>query len=191
LREPHILVSPKAPDQFHRNRHDGSAQSAKPHIQGSTGDSVQPLSESAARRDEGRLQGGGDLIFPEALLPEERASALLLVQRCADQAQALLDELSARMQAKAVHTSPLAYLRGLVSRALTGQFVPELGLRVAAARRTCQQESMLRRQREAEKQRLAAERATPQYQAKAAARRDEIRRMLDAMRSGRHPGKRS
>ena len=191
LREPHILVPPKAPDQFHRNRHDGSAQSAKPHIQGSTGDSVQPLNESAARRDEGRLQGGGDLILPEALLPEERASALLLVKRCTDQAQALLDELSARMDAKAVHTSPLSYLRGLVRRAVTGQFVPELGLRVAAARRAREKESVLRRQREAEEQRLAAERATPEYQAKAAARQQEIRRMLDAMRSGRQPGKRS
>lgn len=191
LREPHILVSPKAPNQFHRIRHDSSAESANLHIQGSTSDSVQPLHASDARRDEGSSQGSGDLIFPEMLLPEERASALLLLQRCADQAQALLDELSARMQVKAVYTSPIAYLRGLVRRANAGEFVPELGQRVAAARRRRQEELILRQQREAEDQRLAAERATPEYQAKVAARREEIRRMLDVMRPGRQRGKSS
>lgn len=96
------------------------------------------------------------------------------------------------MQAKAVHTSPIAYLRGLVKRAIAGEFVPELGQRVAAARRRRQEELILRRQREAEDQRLAAERATPEYQAKVAARREEIRRMLDVMQQpGRQRGKRS
>ena len=192
LREPHILVSPKAPNQFHQIRRDSSAESATLHIQGSTSDSVQPLHAGHESPNEGRSQSGGDLIFPETLLPEERASALLLVQRCAAQAQALLDELSARMQAKAVHTSPIAYLRGLVKRAIAGEFVPELGQRVAAARRRRQEELILRQQREAEDQRLAAERATPEYQAKVAARREEIRRMLDVMQQpGRQRGKRS
>ncbi|TAK46419.1 MAG: hypothetical protein EPO27_08080 [Betaproteobacteria bacterium] len=125
------------------------------------------------------------------MLPEERASARILLQRCADQAQALLDELSARLQAKAVHMSPIGYLRGLVRRAIAGEFVPELGQRVAAARRRRREELILRQQREAEKQRLAAERATPEYQAKVAARREEIRRMLDMMQAGRQRGKRS
>ena len=131
------------------------------------------------------------MIFPDTLLPEERASARILLHRCADQAQALLDELSARMQAKAVHTSPIAYLRGLVRRAIAGEFVPELGQRIAAARRSRQEELILRQQREAEEQRLAAERTTPEYQAKITARREEIRRMLDAMQAGRQRGKRS
>lgn len=94
------------------------------------------------------------------------------------------------MQARAVHTSPLAYLRGLVNRAVAGQFVPELGQRVAAARRRRQEVMALRQQQEAEEQRLAAERATPEYQARAAARREEIRRMLDVMRTKSQPGKR-
>lgn len=94
------------------------------------------------------------------------------------------------MLAKAVHTSPLAYLRGLVNRAVAGQFVPELGQRVAAARRRRQEESTLRQQREAEEQRFAAERATPEYKARAAARREEIRRMLDLMRTRPQSGKR-
>ena len=123
------------------------------------------------------------------MLPEERAAALLLVQRCADQAQELLDELSARLRAKAVHTSPVAYLRGLVRRAIAGEFVPELGQRVAAARRTQREELILRQRREAEEQRVAVERATQEYQAKVAARRQEIRRMLDAMPAGHQRGK--
>ena len=143
------------------------------------------------RREETSSLGGGDLIFPESLLPDERASALVLIQRCPEQAQALLDELNARMQAKAVHTSPIAYLRGLVKRANAGQFVPELGQRVAAARRRRQDELLQLQQREAEEHRLAVERASPEYQAKTAARREEIRRMLDGMRPGGSPGTRS
>ena len=111
--------------------------------------------------------------------------------RSADQAQALLDELSARLQAKAVHTSPIAYLRGLVRRAVAGEFVPELGLRIAIATRRHQEELILRQQREAEERRLAAERATPEYQAKVAARRAEIREMLNSMQPGRQREKHS
>lgn len=189
LRESHLLVSPKAPKQFHQIRHHSSAESANLHIQGSTSGSVQPLHAGHPRPRQDGARSGGDLIFPESLLPEERVAALLLVQRCADQAQALLDELGARLQAKAVHTSPIAYLRGLVRRAIAGQFVPELGLRIAAARRRHHEELILRQQREAEERRLAAERATPEYQAKVAARRAEIRQMLDAMHAGRQRGK--
>jgi hypothetical protein len=95
------------------------------------------------------------------------------------------------MQARAVHTSPLAYLRGLVRRALAGEFVPELGQRVAAARRRQAEELILRQQREAEEQRLAAECATPEHQAKVAARRAKIRQMVGTMQAGRPPEKRS
>ncbi|MCL4745648.1 MAG: hypothetical protein KJZ83_09545 [Burkholderiaceae bacterium] len=190
LRDTHILVPPKAPDQIHQNRHHSFAESANLHIQRSTSDSVQPLSAAEARRDAGRSQSGGDLIFPDALLPEERVAALRLIRRCEDQAQALLDELSGRMQARAVRTSPIAYLRGLVNRAIAGQFVPELAPRVAAARRRRQEELVQRQEREAEDKRLAAERATPEYKARAAARREEIRRMLDLMRTRPQSGKR-
>lgn len=128
------------------------------------------------------MQGGGDLFFPDALIPEERASARRVLEQCLGQAQALLDELSARMQAKAIHTAPIAYLRGLVKRAATGEFIPELGPRVAAARRKRQAELIERRQRDEEERRLAAERATPEFQAKAAERREKIRQMLNATR---------
>jgi hypothetical protein len=191
MRQPHMLVSPKAPNQFHRNHHHSSAKSAILHIQGSTSVSVQPLHAGNERRSESRSHSGGDLIFPDMLLPEERASARLLLRRCEDQAQALLDELSARMQAGGVHSSPIAYLRGLVRRATAGEFVPELGLRVAAARRRRLDELIQRQQHEADEQRLAAERTTPEYQTKVAARREEIRRMLDVMKPGREPRRHS
>jgi hypothetical protein len=155
MRDSHIHVSTKMPIQFRQYRPYSFDKTANLHIQGSTRGLVQqpPTRETIA--DEGRSQRrGGDLILPESLLPEERAAALLLLKPCAQQAQALLDELSARMQANAVHTSPLAYLRGLVRRALAGEFVPELGQRVAAARRKHEEELILRQQREAEQQRL-------------------------------------
>lgn len=184
LRESHSLVSPKAPNQLHRIGHDSSAESANPYVQRSTGDSVQPLLNSHESSNESSSQRGGELIFPEALLPEERAAAGLLVRPCTDQAQALLDELSARMQAKSVRTSPIAYLRGLVRRAEAGAFVPELGIRVAAARQRQHGELILRQQRAAEAQRMAVAQATPEHQLKAAKRRAEIREMLEAMRAG-------
>ena len=192
MRDSHIHVSTKTPIQFRQYRPYSFDKTANLHIQGSTRGLVQqpPTRETIA--DEGRSQRrGGDLILPESLLPEERAAALLLLKPCAQQAQALLDELSARMQAKAVHTSPLAYLRGLVRRALAGEFVPELGQRVAAARRKHEEELIMRQQREAKEQRLAAECATPEHQAKRASRRAEMRQIADAMQAGRPPEKRS
>ena len=190
-RESHNPVLPKAPNQIHEIRHHCSDESAKLHIQGSTSDSVQPLNTCNAPGHDAPPSRGGELIFPGDLLPQERASALLLVRGCGDQAQALLDELSGRLQAKSVRTSPIAYLRGLVNRASAGTFVPELGPRVAAARRRQQEELALRQQREAEERRLAAERASPEYQTKVAARREEIRRMLDRMKPARQTRKTS
>ncbi len=181
--ESHIPDLPKAPNLIRRNRHHSFAESAKLHIQRSTSVSVQQPPAVDARAVQTRSHGSGDLIFPDALIPEERASARRMLAQCPDQAQALLDELSARMQAKAIHTGPIAYLRGLVRRAAACEFVPELGPRVAAARRKRQAELIERRQREEEERRLAAERATPEYQAKAAERREKIRQMLNATRS--------
>jgi hypothetical protein len=192
MRDSHIHVLPKAPKLIRQKRHHCFDESANLHIQGSTRGLVQqpPTRETIANAGPSQRRGG-DLILPESLLPEERAAALLLLKPCAQQAQALLDELSARMQAGAVHTSPLAYLRGLVRRAQAGEFVPELGQRVAAVRRRHEEELILRQQRELEQQRLAAECATPERQAKLASRRAEMRQIADAMQAGRPPEKRS
>jgi hypothetical protein len=42
-----------------------------------------------------------------------------------DLAQQLLDELAASIVANVIQTTPLAYLRGLITRARTGTFTPE------------------------------------------------------------------
>jgi hypothetical protein len=131
------------------------------------------------------------LVFSEQMLPAERQAARVLLRPCGDHAQAVLDELAGRLQMGGVRGSPVAYLRGLIARAGAGSFVPELGLRVAAARAQRQREAALQREREAEEQRLAAERATPEYQAKARAHREQVRQMLDELKArvntGRQP----
>ena len=57
--------------------------------------------------------------------------------------------------------------------------------------RSRQEELIQRQRREVEEQRQIAERAAPEFQAKVAARREDIRRMLDVMRAGSKSGKRS
>lgn len=191
MRQYRIPVSPEPPQQLGRIDGHGSAESACPYVQRSTGESVQPLSMNDDRDAQQELQPRGDLVFPEGLLQEERAAALLLLGNHTAQAQALLDELGARMQAGSVHTGPIAYLRGLVRRAEVGTFVPELGQRVAAARQRLRDEVAQRRQQAEEAQRQAAERATPEYRAREALRRARLREMLEAMRSGQKPHKES
>lgn len=187
MRESHILVSPKAPNQFRRNRHNSSAESAKLYVLRSTSTSVQQPHTREERCEPSALHRGGDLILPDKLLPEERVAALVLVQKCAHLSQALLDEWSARLEAKVVHTSPIAYLRGMVARALAGDFVPGPGLRIAAARRRRDEERVLREQREGDARRLAAESATPEYQEKVVARKAQIGQLLAEMRSRTGP----
>jgi len=189
--ESHTLVPPKPPIQFRRKRHHSSDETANSLIQGSTSDLVQPPHARADAMVQRPQQRGGDLVFPGSLQPEERAAALVLLERCGDQAQALLDELCARMQSNAVRTTPIAYLRGLVERASAGTFVAEAGLRIATARRRHREETMQRQQREQDDQRLAADRASPEYRAKVAARHAEIQQWLDRARHRRPGGERS
>jgi hypothetical protein len=63
--------------------------------------------------------------------------------------------------------------------------------RKATLRRRQAEELSLRQQRETEEQRLAAECATPEHQARLASRRAEMRHIADAMQAGRPPEKRS
>jgi len=181
------LVLPKAPFQFRQKRHARFAESAifdeAAYITLLTiKNRLQPPQGASTCHDAGGSPGGGgDLILPERLPPEEHAQALALVQPHPERAQALLDELAGRLEAKAVHTSALGYLRGLVKRAQAGTFVPELGLGVAAARQKRHQEQGLLEQQRAEARRQADERASPDYQAKAQARRAELQRVLDSL----------
>jgi hypothetical protein len=182
LRQPRSLVSPKPPDQFRPIRQHGSAESAVLLMNHSTGESIQPQ-HTASSANPPDTEGGGELIFPEQMLPDERQAARLLLRRCGDQAQCLLDELAGRLQVRGVRLSPVAYLRGLIARAAAGSFVPELGPRVAAEREQRQKDAIRRREREAEEQRLAAERATPEYQAKTLAQRQKVRQMIDELKA--------
>jgi hypothetical protein len=183
LRQPRSLVSPKPPDQFRPIRQHGSAESAVLLMNHSTGESLQPQHTASSANPPDTLAGGGELIFPEQMLPDERQAARLLLRHCGDQAQCLLDELAGRLQVRGVRLSPVAYLRGLIARAAAGSFVPELGPRVAAEREQRQKDAIRRREREAEEQRLAAERATPEYQAKALAQRQKVRQMIDELKA--------
>jgi len=184
LRQPRSLVSPKPPDQFRPIRPHGSAESAVLLMNHSTGESLQqPQHTASPASPPDTLAGGGELIFPEQMLLDERQAARLLLRRCGDQAQCLLDELAGRLQVRGVRLSAVAYLRGLIARAAAGSFVPELGPRVAAEREQRQRDAIRRREREAEERRLAAERATPEYQAKALAQRQKVRQMIDELKA--------
>jgi hypothetical protein len=179
----HTLVLPKAPKLFYPNRHHSFAENANPYIERSTQDLLQPPQAiQAVRNDGASVSGGGDLVFPDILLAEERIAARRLVLRCPDHAQELLDELAARLQANAVQTTPLAYLRGIVKRALAGDFIPEAGLRITLARREQAQALIHRQQREADAQRLAAAAPMSATPARRAARRAQLQQLRDALR---------
>lgn len=79
--------------------------------------------------------GSTDYIFPKQLTLEECEIAKSQLDTIDSVlAQAVLDELAARLNANKVTGAPLSYLRSLITRAKTGQFMPEAGVRVALAR---------------------------------------------------------
>jgi hypothetical protein len=76
-----------------------------------------------------------EFYYPKQLSSEEREVARPQLDSIDPiLAQAVLDELAARLNANKVTGAPLSYLRSLTSRAKAGQFMPEAGIRVAAAR---------------------------------------------------------
>ena len=89
------------------------------------------------------------LVYPNSLSPAEREEAKRLQAGLSTElAQRILDELAGRLQAKAIHATPLGYLRGLVKRAHQGTFEPEMAMRVAEQRRQRQQTEVTLRQAE-------------------------------------------
>lgn len=198
LRCSHRLVSTKPPSQIRQNRHHCFDESAKSIGVLSTGDSVH--TQTPAREAElvvepagegGAGGGGGELIFPDRMQPSEREAARVLLQPCGHLAQSLLDELEGRLQAQAVRVSPVAYLRGLIARALAGTFTPEAGVPITTARQQRQLAAEERAAREAEERRQAALQATPEYQARVRAQRERIKDLLADMKqrmaAGRAP----
>lgn len=79
---------------------------------------------------------GSDIyIFPKQLSAQERKIAKHQLDAIDPElAQEVLDELAARLNVNKVKGEPLSYLRSLITRAKAGQFTPEAGVRVAAAR---------------------------------------------------------
>jgi len=100
----------------------------------------------------------------------------------------MLDELAGRMGMNTIRTSPIGYLRGLIARAKTGEFVPELGIRIAAARRSREEAEALRRQQAEAARELNAQRESSEYQARIDRRREEIRRVLGSLSGQRRAG---
>lgn len=182
LWHPRSLVSPKPPNLFRPISQHSSPKSAILLMNNSTSESLQPQNIGSPVNPHRLMGGGGELIFPAQMLPEECRAAGVLLRDCGDQAQCLLDELAGRLRVQGVRGSPVAYLRGLIARAAAGSFVPELGPRVAAERLQRHKDAVLHREREAEERRLAAERATPEFQAKALAQREKVRQMLDELK---------
>lgn len=79
--------------------------------------------------------GGTDYIFPTQLSAQERYVAKSQLDSIDPiLAQAVLDELAARLNVNKITGAPLSYLRSLITRAKANQFIPEAGVRIAAAR---------------------------------------------------------
>jgi hypothetical protein len=122
--------------------------------------------------------GGGDLSdleYPKGLYAVERQEAARkLAGLPADLAQQLLDELAAGIAAGTIRATPLAYLRGLIKRAQSGQFTPETGPRIAEQRkRRKQTESAIRSTAVAAHKSLPADLPVPD---------SPLARKIDAMR---------
>lgn len=96
----------------------------------------QPQSNNDLKAEEFfRSSGGTDYFYPKQLSIKEREIAKTQLDSIdAALAQNILDELAARLNANKVTGAPLSYLRSLITRAKTGQFMPEAGVRVASAR---------------------------------------------------------
>ncbi len=183
----HILVSTKPPNKIRQNRQSRYVLSTSESVQ-----TQHSAREAAVDNSPGTgvatvgvdvvAGGGGDLVFPAQLLPEERAAVGMLLRPCAGQAQALLDELAGRLKAQGVRGSPVGYLRGLIARALAGTFIAELGPGIAAERRNHQLAAQQRAAREAQERREAALRETPEYQARIRAQRERLSQLRDDMK---------
>ncbi|MCS0658866.1 helix-turn-helix domain-containing protein [Massilia terrae] len=86
-----------------------------------------------------RTEVSGSLHFPPALTTDERTAARSIVLGIDQEvAQALLDELSATMERRAIKTTPIQWLGSVAERARKGQFEPTGGLAVAARRQQFQ-----------------------------------------------------
>lgn len=85
-----------------------------------------PITTNDPQIDNHHHMGGG-WIFPRALSKTEQGTAArLLAGIGAEEAQMILDELAGRISSGGIRSSRMAYLRTLVARAKSGQFIPEM-----------------------------------------------------------------
>jgi hypothetical protein len=136
------------------------------------------------------------LQVPNFVLPDERPVLAKIVGECPAHAQTILDELAGQAQNPARKVSignPIAYARTLTQRALTGAFIPEVAMQIAAARDRRNAEELRQRHECAERQAREAAASDPQERAAAEDRRIEclarIRALLAPTRS--RPGLRA
>ncbi len=183
--------STEAPTRWGRNRPHSADPFAGLLIQGSTSSTLQPPHRFDAGLSRDADLGGGGLVFPSSFASEEREAARVLLDPVASQAQLLLDELSGRMQANAVRSTPIAYLRGLVMRAIAGSFIPEAGIAVAVGRRKRELEEAERLQVRRADRDWSAERESPAFQRQVAERRAQMQQWLATHRGTEPTGRKS
>ena len=174
------LVLPKPPQQSCRKRRHGSAETAAP-IERSTSSETPPRNESTAGAVRAVEPATTALVLPAGLSADEAAAVLLLVEPWPEHAQALLDELDARLRAGSIRTNCVAYLRGMVRRVAEGRFVPEAGLAVGADRRRRREVQALQAQRVDQRR----DRPGTCDPAERANGRAVLRQLLDTLRSAR------
>ncbi|MDG4549850.1 MAG: hypothetical protein P9F19_01365 [Candidatus Contendobacter sp.] len=133
--------------------------------------------------ESGKSGTAGEWEYPASLTPYERQQAETLMQS-QSQAQALLDELAAAIQAGKIKTSPIAYLRALAKRAHEGAFKPEAGIKIALARaRRRETESAVRNAH------AKAEQVRPEATARPPIDKDAVKTHIAALRAAmRMPG---
>jgi len=193
--ESRSLVLPKAPKQICRNRRHRFAESAAPNIRitrTTTTTTTPPRYESGTPRYDSTAGGAREvgqtnaaLVLPAGLTSDESTAILRLVAPWPAQAQALLDELDARLRAGAVRTNPVAYLHGMVKRAAEGRFVPEAGLAASADRRRRRELQAIRSRRDDQRRGQQGTRTAIDRDAERAAGRAVLRQLLATLGSER------
>ena len=121
------------------------------------------------------------------MLPDERQAARVLLRPAAITPRPCSTNWPAAADGRRAQRSGRVPARAHRARAGAGSFVPDS---VSAWRpRAQRQKAALRREREAEERRLAAERATPEYQARARAQREKVRQMLGELKTRMNTGR--
>jgi hypothetical protein len=179
----HLVVT-KPPSQLSGNvptSYDETAELLKKRIKNYR---IEPPPEDPRDRKTAREEGGRreDLIFPPGLDPEQRSAARRMLSACAEVAQAMLDELAARLKAREIRRSPIGYLRALVQRYLNGLFTPDLGTQQSRARQRRADEESARKTTLDTIEMRRRESGTPEHAARVAKHRAALGQLMEQIR---------